>query len=60
MADLGSGAGPVQTASVIATGPKGRWRQAGGGEGRTGSGGCLSQSPPARLGGCCLVPLPDS
>jgi hypothetical protein len=59
-ADLGGGAAPVQATRVIATGSQGRWRQAGGGRGRTGGGGCLGQSPPARLGGCCLVPLPDS
>jgi hypothetical protein len=59
-ADLGGGAALVQAARVIATGSQGRWRQAGRGGGRTSGGGCLSQSPPGRLGGCCLVPLPDS
>jgi hypothetical protein len=58
--DLGGGAALVQAVRVIATGSQGRWRQAGGGGGRTGSGGCLSQSPPDRLGGCCLVLLSDS
>jgi hypothetical protein len=59
-ADLGGGAAPVHAARVIATGSQGRWRQAGGDGGRTDGGGCLSQSPPGRLGSCCLVPLPDS
>jgi hypothetical protein len=59
-ADLGGGAALVQAARVIAIGSKGRWRQADGGGGRTGGGGCLSQSPPGQLRGCCLVPLPDS
>jgi hypothetical protein len=58
--DLDGSAAPVQAARVIATGSQGRWRQAGGGGARTGGGGCLSQSPPGRLRGCCLVPLPDS
>jgi hypothetical protein len=59
-ADLGDGVAPVQAASVIATGSQGRWRQTGGGGGRTGGGVCLSQSLPGRLGGCCLVPLSNS
>jgi hypothetical protein len=59
-ANLGGGTALVQAARVIATGSQGHWRQAGGGGGRTGGGECLSQSPPGRLRGCCLVPLPDS
>jgi hypothetical protein len=59
-ADLGGGAAPVQAARVIAIWSQGRWRQTGGGGGQTGGGGCLRQSPSARLGGCCLVPLPNS
>jgi hypothetical protein len=59
-ADLGGGAAPMQGAHVIATGSQGRWRRTGGGADRTGGGGCLSQSPPGRLGGCCFVPLPNS
>jgi hypothetical protein len=59
-ADLGSGVALVQAARVIAIWSQGRWRQTSGGGGRTGGGGCPSQSPPARLGGCCLVPLSDS
>jgi hypothetical protein len=52
-ADLDGGATPVQAACVIDTGSQGGWR-------RTGGGGCMSQSPPDRLGGCCLMPLSDS
>jgi hypothetical protein len=59
-ADLGDGATPVQATHVIATGSQGRWRRTGGGGGRTGGGELMSQSSPGRLGGCCLVSLPDS
>jgi hypothetical protein len=55
--DLSSGATPVQATRGTATGSYGGWRQTGGGQ--TSGGGCPSQSPPGRLGGCCLVSFPD-
>jgi hypothetical protein len=57
-ADLGGGAAPLQAARDTATGSQGGWRRTGGG--RTCGGGCLNHSPPDRLGGCCLVLLPNS
>jgi hypothetical protein len=56
-AHLGGGAAPVQAARDTVTGSRGGWRRTGGG--RTCGGGCLSQSAPDCLGGCCLVLLPD-